>query len=87
MVLQEKDEHLGLLEGMLIDLLKTKWNTFVKFRFYRQFILFSCYFLVSIVCFTLRPGPPDRGLNSTIVNSTSATLANETELVNDVGKN
>ncbi|XP_072935457.1 transient receptor potential cation channel subfamily V member 5-like isoform X2 [Epargyreus clarus] len=82
-VFGEKDEHLELLEGMLIDLLKTKWDTFVKFRFYRQFIFFSFYFLVSIICFTLRPGPPDRPSNSTIVNSTAGTLVNDTELVVD----
>ncbi|CAB3220911.1 unnamed protein product [Arctia plantaginis] len=79
-VFGEKEEHLLLLEGMLIDLLKTKWNTFVKFRFYRQFILFSCYFLISLVCFTLRPGgPPDRALNSTALNSTAGP-ANDTSL-------
>lgn len=85
---QEKDEHLELLEGMLIDLLKTKWNTFVKFRFYRQFILFSFYFLVSLVCFTLRPGPPDRPPNnSTLLNTTIATPLNFTEGITDnVGK-
>uniref|UniRef100_A0A2A4JF08 Ion transport domain-containing protein n=1 Tax=Heliothis virescens TaxID=7102 RepID=A0A2A4JF08_HELVI len=82
-VFGEKDEHLGLLEGMLIDLLKTKWNTFVKFRFYRQFILFSCYFLISLVCFTLRPGPPDRALNATALNTTVGPL-NDTDLVIEV---
>ncbi|VVC93017.1 unnamed protein product [Leptidea sinapis] len=80
-VFGEKDEHLELLEGMLIDLLKTKWNTFVKFRFYRQFILFSCYFLVSLVCFTLRPGPPDRAVNATVVNTTVVSVINDTALV------
>lgn len=86
--LKEKDEHLELLEGMLIDLLKTKWNTFVKFRFYRQFILFACYFVVSLVCFILRPGPPDRALNSTVANTTSATLTSvvDVEVAADVGK-
>ncbi|XP_023947943.1 transient receptor potential cation channel subfamily V member 6 [Bicyclus anynana] len=82
-VFGEKDEHLELLEGMLIDLLKTKWNTFVKFRFYRQFILFSCYFLISLVCFTLRPGPPDRAVNGTVVNTTIGTLTNDTELMTE----
>ncbi|XP_063834932.1 transient receptor potential cation channel subfamily V member 5 [Ostrinia nubilalis] len=80
-VFGEKDEHLELLEGMLIDLLKTKWNTFVKFRFYRQFILFSCYFLISLVCFTLRPGTPERPVNATALNSTAGPVLNETELV------
>ncbi|XP_045761391.1 transient receptor potential cation channel subfamily V member 5 [Maniola jurtina] len=86
-VFGEKDEHLELLEGMLIDLLKTKWNTFVKFRFYRQFILFSCYFLISLVCFTLRPGPPDRPVNGTVVNSTMGPLTNDTELVSEIENN
>lgn len=53
--LQDKDEHLDLLEGVLIDLLKTKWNTFVKAKFYRQFYFFFMYFLVSLFAFGLRP--------------------------------
>ncbi|KAJ2943871.1 hypothetical protein O0L34_g8197 [Tuta absoluta] len=78
-VFGEKDEHLELLEGMLIDLLKTKWNTFVKFRFYRQFLLFFCYFLISLVCFTLRPGPPsERTVNATAINNTLAS-SNDTD--------
>lgn len=56
-VFGDKDEHLKLLDGVLIDLLKTKWNTFVKSRFYRQFYLFAAYFLISLVRFLLRPGP------------------------------
>jgi transient receptor potential cation channel subfamily V member 5 len=55
-VFGDKDEHLELLDGMLIDLLKTKWNTFVKSKFYRQFYQFTLYFLISLVAFTLRPG-------------------------------
>ncbi|CAH1390853.1 unnamed protein product [Nezara viridula] len=46
------------MDGVLIDLLNAKWNAFVKFRFYRQFFLFLFYFLISLICFTLRPGPP-----------------------------
>uniref|UniRef100_A0A0A9VZJ0 Transient receptor potential cation channel subfamily V member 6 n=2 Tax=Lygus hesperus TaxID=30085 RepID=A0A0A9VZJ0_LYGHE len=57
-VFGEKDEHLELMDGVLIDLLHAKWNAFVKNRFYRQFFLFFLYFLISLVCFTLRPGPP-----------------------------
>lgn len=33
--LQDKDEHLELMDGVLVDLLVSKWNTYVKFR--------SCY--------------------------------------------
>lgn len=56
-VFGDKDEHLDLMDGVLVDLLNAKWNAFVKFRFYQQFFQFSIYFLISLVCFTLRPGP------------------------------
>jgi hypothetical protein len=46
---------LDLLEGVLIDLLKTKWNTFVKAKFYQQFYLFAVYFFISLFAFLLRP--------------------------------
>ncbi|KAJ8961285.1 hypothetical protein NQ318_008970 [Aromia moschata] len=57
-VFGDKDEHLELMDGVLIDLLNAKWNTFVKFKFYRQFFTFAFYFVISLVAFTLRPGPP-----------------------------
>lgn len=56
-VFGDTTEHLELLDGVLIDLLKTKWNTFVKSRFYQQFYLFALYFIVSLFSFLLRPGP------------------------------
>lgn len=61
------------MDGVLIDLLKTKWNTFVKRRFYSQFFLFAFYFLISLICFTLRPGPPDKIAIQPGSNSTNAT--------------
>ncbi|KAH0998764.1 hypothetical protein HUJ04_003276, partial [Dendroctonus ponderosae] len=67
-VFGDKDEHLELLDGVLVDLLNAKWNTFVKSKFYRQFFTFAFYFTVSLVAFTLRPGPPihtDSPKNST----------------------
>ncbi|XP_076672805.1 transient receptor potential cation channel subfamily V member nanchung isoform X2 [Andrena cerasifolii] len=67
-VFGEKDEHLELMDGILIDLLNAKWNTFVKSRFYRQFFLFCFYFVLSLISFTLRPGPSEptvRALSST----------------------
>lgn len=58
-LLQDKLEHLELLDGVVIDLLKTKWDTFVKSRFYKQFYMFSFYFLFSLVSFISRPGPKE----------------------------
>ncbi|XP_067208826.1 transient receptor potential cation channel subfamily V member 5 isoform X2 [Linepithema humile] len=55
-VFGEKDEHLELMDGILVDLLNAKWNTFVKSRFYRQFFLFCFYFVLSLISFTFRPG-------------------------------
>ncbi|KAK2708049.1 hypothetical protein QYM36_015666 [Artemia franciscana] len=57
-VFGEKEAHLDLMEGVLVDLLHAKWNTFVKAKFYKQFIMFAVYFLISLICFNLRPSPP-----------------------------
>jgi len=54
-VFGEKVQHLDLLEGPVIDLLQAKWHTYVKFRFYKQFIMFFIYFLVSVGAFISRP--------------------------------
>ena len=54
-VFGEMTMHLELMEGPIIDLLHAKWNAFVKFRFYRQFICFAIYFLISITAFVIRP--------------------------------
>ncbi|XP_065210023.1 transient receptor potential cation channel subfamily V member 5 isoform X2 [Planococcus citri] len=67
-VFGDKDEHLELMDGVLVDLLNAKWNTFVKFRFYRQFFQFSLYFLLSLICFTLRPGPPSADGNMQVTS-------------------
>lgn len=52
----------------------------MRFRFYRQFFLFLFYFLISLVCFTLRPGPPPTkpisGFNST-KNLTISNMTND----------
>lgn len=73
------------MDGVLIDLLNAKWNTFVKFKFYRQFFTFAFYFIISLVCFTLRPGPPNskQNVNSTKnVNGTNVTFfTNVTSLI------
>lgn len=69
----DKLEHLDLLDGVLIDLLKTKWNKFVKDKFYKQFYKFSIYFLVSLVGFTLRPNFDEQD-DDDDGNSTTTTM-------------
>ncbi|KAK0075105.1 hypothetical protein PV325_007352, partial [Microctonus aethiopoides] len=73
-VFGEKDEHLELMDGVLVDLLNAKWNTFIKSRFYRQFFLFCFYFVLSLISFVLRPGPSPIS-SSTNNNNTSAKSA------------
>jgi transient receptor potential cation channel subfamily V member 5 len=78
---QDKDEHLDLLEGVLIDLLKTKWETFVKAKFYRQFYLFAIYFFISLFAFGLRPkaiGSDDDDDSDGAGNSTREFNASDT---------
>lgn len=74
-VFGDKDEHLELMDGVLIDLLNAKWNTFVKNKFYRQFFMFTFYFINSLIAFTLRPGPPTP---TEAKNATNATNGNFT---------
>ncbi|XP_053598014.1 transient receptor potential cation channel subfamily V member 5 isoform X4 [Microplitis demolitor] len=71
-VFGDKDEHLELMDGVLVDLLNAKWNTFIKSRFYRQFFLFCFYFVLSLISFTLRPGPSS---SSSTQNSTKSTIS------------
>ncbi|XP_015113210.1 transient receptor potential cation channel subfamily V member 5 [Diachasma alloeum] len=72
-VFGETEEHLELMDGVLIDLLNAKWNTFIKSRFYQQFFLFCFYFVLSLISFVLRPGPSptDSSGNSTKPTSSS----------------
>lgn len=76
------------MDGVLIDLLNAKWNTFVKFKFYKQFFTFAFYFLISLVAFTLRPGPPIKDIKH--VNATNTTILhalNSTETDNTTALN
>ncbi|KAK6194673.1 hypothetical protein SNE40_000264 [Patella caerulea] len=48
--------HLDMMEGLVENLLREKWKTFVRYRFYRRFVIFGIYFLAFAVAFALRPG-------------------------------
>ncbi|XP_069188418.1 transient receptor potential cation channel subfamily V member 5 [Procambarus clarkii] len=53
----DKEAHLDLMEGPIVDLLKTKWETFVKNRFNNLFFVFLTYFLISMGAYVNRPVP------------------------------
>ncbi len=71
-------EHLDLIEGVVVDLLQTKWNSFIKKTFYRQIAMFTIFFLISTFCFVARPRTPKfRCVNNTLTTnaSTLSTLS------------
>lgn len=49
--------HLDLMEGVMVELLKEKWNKFAKKQFFWQIKLFFIYFLITLFAFTMRPAP------------------------------
>ena len=71
---------------MIVDLLKVKWNSFVKRTFYTQFFIFVMFFLLSSCCFVLREQTPEAeedGGNCTMTNMTSLA-ANITTNITDI---
>ena len=86
-----KLEHLDLIEYVIVDLLKVKWESFVKREFFKQFFAFTIFFFVGCVCFIARPGIPEgscpsSGFNSSSENSTS-WLSFNSSLEGEVGGN
>ena len=41
---------------MVVNLLKEKWTTFLRFRFFRRMILCGVYFAIFMAALILRPG-------------------------------
>ncbi|XP_063989987.1 transient receptor potential cation channel subfamily V member 5 isoform X2 [Diachasmimorpha longicaudata] len=72
-VFGETEEHLELMDGVLVDLLNAKWNTFIKSRFYQQFFLFCFYFVLSLISFVLRPGPSPSNSSRNSTKPTSSS--------------
>ena len=49
-----KLEHLDLIEYVVVDLLKVKWNSFVRREFFIQMAIFTFFFAISIKVVDLR---------------------------------
>ena len=54
-----KLEHLDLIEYVVVDLLKVKWNTFIKREFFKQMAMFTVFFSLAITAFIIRPLVPE----------------------------
>ena len=55
--------HLDLINGVIVELLKEKWEKFARKQFFAMIKTFSVYFLISLIAFTIRPPtliPPDQ---------------------------
>ena len=74
-----KIAHLDLIEYVIVDLLRVKWKSFVQRSFYRQFFMFSLYFLMSAFCFVSRTSMPTKAAwacNITQANTTADNTGN-----------
>ena len=69
-VFGQKLEHLDLIEYVIVDLLKVKWNSFVKRTFYTHFAIFVAFFILSTGCFVNRETTPK------IKNTSNCTMSN-----------
>ena len=54
-----KLEHLDLIEYVVVDLLKVKWETFIKREFFKQMTQFTIFFSLAITANILRPQVPE----------------------------
>lgn len=59
----------------MVDLLQTKWKSFIKREFYRQIMTFFVYFCISMFVFTVRPATPAVQCLPNINGTTNSTLA------------
>ena len=74
---------MDLIEYVIVDLLKVKWNSFVKRQFFTQFFIFIAFFILSSCCFIMRESTPQEGeseSNCTISNMTEMISSNITEV-------
>ena len=76
-------EHLDLIENVVVDLLRVKWNSFVKREFFKQMFIFSIFFFLSMFVFLVRPIPRGVFNPEDPANSTTESMA-EAELVDSV---
>ena len=70
-----------MIEGIVVDLLKVKWKTFIKKNFFGQLIRFAFYFLITLYCFVTRPvGKGTECLMSNVTIGSSLDIASNLSL-------
>ena len=83
-VFGKKLEHLDLIEYVIVDLLKVKWNSFVKRTFYTQFAIFVAFFILSSCCFIMRETTPTEADSEGCSNMTDTIMTNITENITNI---
>uniref|UniRef100_A0A0N4ZWX3 ANK_REP_REGION domain-containing protein n=1 Tax=Parastrongyloides trichosuri TaxID=131310 RepID=A0A0N4ZWX3_PARTI len=51
----DSQEHLEMLDGLLEELLKAKWNLFAKKKLLTSFIFYVIYYITFAIAFSIRP--------------------------------
>ena len=69
-----KLEHLDLIEYVVVDLLKVKWNTFIKREFFKQMAMFTVFFSLAITAFIIRPLVPEEECDQEEEETSSGNL-------------
>ena len=75
-----KLEHLDLIEYVIVDLLKVKWETFIKREFFKQMLQFTIFFCLAITAFVLRPLVPESSCRQINENNKTDIFNNQTDL-------
>ena len=83
----QKLEHLDLIEYVIVDLLKVKWNSFVKRQFFFEFFVFIAFFILSSCVFVMRETTPtsseesESNCTTILSNMTETIMANMTDML------
>ncbi|XP_006816006.1 transient receptor potential cation channel subfamily V member 6-like [Saccoglossus kowalevskii] len=75
---QEGMEHLDMMDGLIVYILREKWKSYARYRFLRRAAFFLLYLLLVTIAFYLRPGAD---LNPTIIE-VNTTVNGNYEMVN-----
>uniref|UniRef100_A0A0K0EHS3 ANK_REP_REGION domain-containing protein n=1 Tax=Strongyloides stercoralis TaxID=6248 RepID=A0A0K0EHS3_STRER len=73
-------KHLEMLDGLLEELLKAKWDSFGRRKLIKSFIFYFIYYCFFVVAFISRPGIT---LYDTCHSESSNTILNKSEINNE----
>ncbi|XP_019646231.1 PREDICTED: transient receptor potential cation channel subfamily V member 5-like [Branchiostoma belcheri] len=82
----DQAKHVDMIDGLIYNLLRAKWKTYARKRFYWRFVAFFIYLIFLTTAFFLRPhvslGTTTQTVNQTDENGTIIIINGTTTLVN-----